>query len=219
MTGSLKRAPAAVSCEGTAAGADHTRADAREGKPAAGPARHPEGDRLEPRVLGIDLSLTATGLVLHDASPLTITPGKGLHGVARLREIRGAIMSVAVPSTDLAVIEGPAYSRQLGAGHHEAAGLWWVIAYMLTMHDIPFAIIPPTTLKKYAVGKGTATKADMRVALLQRTGLDVRDDNQVDAWWLRCAGLDHLGRPPVAMPATHRAALEKVIWPEVPCAE
>jgi len=70
-------------------------------------------------------------------------------------------------------------------------------------------------LKRYATGKGNATKADMRMALFQRAGLDVRDDNAVDAWWLRAMALDHYGHPLVAMPQTHRQALEKVAWPEL----
>jgi hypothetical protein len=71
-------------------------------------------------------------------------------------------------------------------------------------------------VKKYATGRGNATKTDMAVALAKRAdGYELRDDNQVDAWWLGAMGRDHLGVPYVAMPATHRAALDKVTWPEV----
>lgn len=45
-------------------------------------------------------------------------------------------------------------------------------------------------------------------------GLDVADDGQVDAWWPAAAGLDHLGRPPVTLPADQRKALAAVEWPE-----
>lgn len=33
--------------------------------------------------------------------------------------------------------------------------------------------------------------------------------------WLRFAGLDHLGHPPVELPKLHRDALQRVDWPEV----
>ena len=70
------------------------------------------------------------------------------------------------------------------------------------------------TLKKFATGNGAAKKPDLRMALYRRAGVDVADDNQVDAWWLRQAGLQHLGDPDaVPLPQTHLSALDKVVWP------
>ncbi|MCX4468742.1 hypothetical protein OOK41_00150 [Micromonospora sp. NBC_01655] len=68
-------------------------------------------------------------------------------------------------------------------------------------------------MKKYATGRGNAGKPEMAVALYKRAGRELADDNQVDAWWLRAAGLDHLGHPPADMPKNHRAALDAVRWP------
>lgn len=168
----------------------------------------------EPRVVGIDPSLTATGVAHWWGELHTYTPRKGLTGVARIRDIRAQLYT-CTQSADFVVIEGPAYSRQLGAGHHEAAGLWWAIVDLVHTRGTPYAVVPPTTLKRYATGKGNATKPDMRVAWLKRTGEDVRDDNAVDAAWLRAMGMNHLGCPVVEVPNTHRAALGKVAWPEV----
>ena len=169
---------------------------------------------MQPRVVGIDPSLTATGIAL--PGRLSSFQTGQLRGVERITELRDAVRScIYAPDADLVAIEGPAYSRQLGAGHHEAAGLWWAIACLLVQYRVPYAVVPPTVLKKYATGKGNATKADMRVALLKRTGEDVRDDNQVDALWLRFMGLDWLGFSPIALPAVQRDAMTKVAWPEV----
>lgn len=169
----------------------------------------------EPRVVGIDPSLRATGIAL-DGRLSSFHPGKGITGAPRIRMIRAALLANTVNARpDLAVIEGPAYSRQLGAGHHEAAGLWWAIIDMLWTHDVPYAVVPPTVLKKYATGRGNAAKPDMRMALYQRTGVDVGDDNEVDAAWLRAMGLDRLGAAEFAVPQAHRDALGKVDWPEV----
>lgn len=68
--------------------------------------------------------------------------------------------------------------------------------------------VSPSALKKFATGKGNAAKADMRMALYQRAGLDVPDNDQVDAWWLRQWGL-HLTSNPAAvtLPKTHLAAM------------
>lgn len=166
------------------------------------------------RVIGLDLSLTATGVADAEGHTQRIRCGD-LRGTDRLAWICSAISGHVQAGADLVVIEGPAYSRALGAGHHEAAGLWWLIAYHLDGLGVPRATVPPNVLKKYATGSGQATKADMRVELYKRTGLDLRDDNEVDAWWLRAAGLDRSGAPPVKMPAAHREALTNAEWPGV----
>ncbi|MEV7011577.1 hypothetical protein [Streptosporangium sp. NPDC051022] len=166
-----------------------------------------------PRTMGLDLSLTATGIARTDGYTERVTCGD-LRGTDRLAWICSAVMGHVTQGVDLVVIEGPSYGSMSGAGHHEAAGLWWLVAYQLDGRDVPYAVVPPSSLKKYATGRGNATKADMRMALFQRAGIDLRDDNQVDAWWLRAAGMEALGHRIVEMPRTHRDALAKVAWPE-----
>ncbi|ROO82647.1 hypothetical protein EDD29_0128 [Actinocorallia herbida] len=172
-----------------------------------------------PRVVGIDLSLTGTGLALPDGTLHTITTGPGDHiwdQHSRLAYIVEQVIELAeagtYPGLVLAVVEGPSYSSK-GAGTWDRAGLWWLAIDRLIENAVPLAIVPPSNLKLYGHGKGTANKADMRMALYQRTGADVRDDNRVDAAWLRLMGLDKLGHPQVDMPKNHRQALDKVTWP------
>lgn len=169
---------------------------------------------MHPKVTGIDLSLAATGVAWMDGTVETLKPGDR-RGLDRIHWTVARIVEGAARS-DLAVLEGPAYSRATGAGHHEAAGLWWaVLDALVSRYKVPVAVVPPTTLKKYATGKGNATKPDMRMALYRRESRDLRDDNMVDARWLALMGLDHLGHPVVDVPKTHRDALVKVAWPEV----
>ncbi|MEU4332361.1 hypothetical protein [Nonomuraea dietziae] len=166
----------------------------------------------QPRVVGLDLSLTGTGIAT-DAGMQRVRCGD-LRGCTRFSWIASAVFDDGtVQASDLVVIEGPSYGSMSGAGHHEAAGLWWHIVYRLDLLEVPYAVVPPSTLKKYATGIGSATKPDMRMALFQRTGIDERDDNKVDAWWLRAAGLEVLGSPPVDVPKAQRDALAKVSWP------
>jgi hypothetical protein len=168
---------------------------------------------MPPSVVGLDLSLTGTGIA-NNTGTHRVRCGD-LRGCARFSWIAAHIFGDGTTqAADLVVIEGPSYGSS-GAGHHEAAGLWWHIVHRLDALEVPYAVIPPSTLKKYAAGKGNATKPDMRVALLQRAGIDERDDNKVDAWWLRAAGLDALGRPLVELPKVQREALAKVAWPTV----
>ncbi|MGC4106066.1 MAG: hypothetical protein QM753_06885 [Thermomicrobiales bacterium] len=160
-------------------------------------------------VVGLDPSLAATGIAT-DAGQSTITtkPASSLTGqLARLRVITWSV-SVEVPPGALVVIEGPGFSRMAQAGHHQLAGLWWQLADLLDARTCLLLVMSPSALKKFATGVGSAKKADLRMALYKRAGLDVADDNQVDAWWLRQAGLHLLGDPAaLPLPKDQLAAL------------
>lgn len=160
------------------------------------------------KVVGLDLSVAATGTCDRDGKLFTIKPG--FKGDWRLVEIRDCI-ELMVGGCDLVVIEElpPVRAHALGI----LGMVHGAVRSMLMMDNIRYALAPPTVLKKYATGRGQATKPDMRMALFQRTDLDVRDDNQVDAYWLRAMGLDQLGEPVVKLPEAQRAALSKVAWP------
>jgi Holliday junction resolvasome RuvABC endonuclease subunit len=193
-----------------------SRAGLPEGKTGAGPGP-------APRVIGLDLSIAATGIA--DANGGTIrtatirtAPAKGTAATrGRLRRIVDEITEVITlggPSPALVAIEGPSFGSK-GNALHQIAGLWWLAVDALMAAGHPVAVIPPGTLKSYATGSGSADKPDMRMALYKRTGIDQRDDNQVDAHWLALAALDQLGHAVVAMPKTQRAALDKVAWPDL----
>ncbi|MFE3202145.1 Holliday junction endonuclease [Embleya sp. NPDC059237] len=179
-----------------------------------------------PRVVGLDLSLTGTGVARYDGTT-TCVKSPTLQGDARLvaiaRAVEDAIRCVdpntgAVPplthgnpTADLTVVEDlPRNARGAGAtGMAQGAA-----RVALVRLRAPYALVPPAALKKYATGNGNADKADMRMALYQRTGIDLRDNNEVDAWWLRHMGLDHLDHPDVKLPAAQRAMLDKITWPK-----
>lgn len=170
------------------------------------------------KIIGIDLSLAATGIGIvidgHPITPVTITTSSATD-LGRLREITSGAACCAQGAT-LAVIEGPAHSRSGGAGHHLLAGLWWHLRHKLDRAEIPVAVVPPTSLKKWATGKGNAAKETVLIAALRRfPGCEIRNNNEADATWLACAGAHHLGCLGVTMPATNRAALDVIDWPQV----
>lgn len=156
-------------------------------------------------VVGIDASLTATGIAYFDG---TLTIG-GSKGDDRLTSIRDAVYDIC-DGARLAVVEDlPVHGH--GAGKTGMAQ--GVVRLTLLDLCVEYVLVPAATLKVYATGRGNASKPDMRVELFKRTGLDLPDDNQVDAYWLRALGLDHLGRPEVDLPASHRRAFDKLAWP------
>lgn len=163
-------------------------------------------------IAGLDLSITATGLAYADGSVRTIAPRRA--GDARLVEIRDEIRaSLEFGGADLVVIEGPVLRSSAAIA---LAMLHGTVRTELWDLGIPYVLLPPATLKKFATGKGTASKPDMAVAAFKRAGLEFADDNQCDAAWLRWAGLCALELPlPFTVPALQKLALGKVAWPEL----
>jgi hypothetical protein len=153
-----------------------------------------------PLVVGLDLSMTATGICYTTGETCTVKPRS--KGDARLTEIRNEVRT-AVYGADFVVIEDlPTHAH--GAG---ITGMVQGAIRVMLQSGPPYALLPPATLKKFATGRGNCGKPEMAVALFKRAGLELPDDNQVDAWWLRAAGLQILGFPAVQVPAAQVAAL------------
>ena len=168
---------------------------------------------LAPLVIGIDPSLTGTGLAHVDGSTEVIDFTRGplrlITGDHRLLAIANnlAAMLKSTKITPYAVIEDlPKQAK--GAGL--TGRVQGVVRLILIEHEIPFLAIVPSTLKMFATGKGTSPKPELRMALFKRTGVDIPDDNACDAWWLREIGLHKLGFPTIDLPKTHTRALDKV---------
>jgi crossover junction endodeoxyribonuclease RuvC len=168
-------------------------------------------------VVGLDLSLTATGIadaegVLHTIKSTGHENDLLSARAARLNQLVDRITYHA-DAADLVVIEGPSFGQRAQRGTHDRSGLWWLIVGSLHAAPGPVMEVPPANLKTYATGTGNATKDDIRVEILKRYGLDIRDNNQADAFVLRAMGLDLLGHPILRLPQTHRRALDKLTLP------
>ncbi|MFG3276189.1 Holliday junction endonuclease [Streptomyces luteogriseus] len=161
------------------------------------------------RVLGLDLSIAATGYALPDGQTGTFKgPWKGDW---RLVAIKTAVAGHA-DAIDLAVIEDlPTHAKAAGI----TGMVHGAVRAVLLEAGVPYALITPATLKAYATGKGNADKTAMAIAALKRTGREFPDDNQCDAFWLRAAGLDWYEQPEFDMPKAQRERLAKVRWPEI----
>lgn len=165
------------------------------------------------RVLGLDLSLTATGFARGDRSGVLHPPKSVGLGVERLDWILREVLELA-QGIELVAIEG--YSFGSHASQSRAIGeLGGLIRWGLWRKKVPYVDIPPSNVKKYAAGKGNAGKPEMLAAAIRRLDLDTTDDNVIDATWLRLMALDHYGFRIVEMPAAHRGALDKLKWPRL----
>lgn len=121
----------------------------------------------------------------------------------------------------LAVIEAGAFSRNMQTSHEELAALRHMARHAMWQLGIPFALVPPSTLKLYTAGHGKATKAQMVRAVAARhqtdlAGVMVKDGryDMADAFALAAMGYAWANRPLVTVgPPPPRASLMAVPWP------
>jgi len=197
---------------------------------------------LPPHVVGVDLSLTATGLAWPDhhtdslgATGLTnprMSLDERVSGLDALAERlyyaitgRRAIFDHWLPR--LVVIENlPTGGTAGGVVSTEKGYVWWRVVYLLTGLGIPVLDVSPATGKLYACGMGNANKREVIAGIqeffpeweIHKTSkagkvLTTVDDNKADAVPLMALGCELLGEPLVELPAKHRKALDKLELP------
>lgn len=175
-------------------------------------------------VLALDLSLTATGVA--DANG-TRTIRSTTTGMKRLAEIRNTVLGFAdgwlattpgkvtpplQPRADIVAIEGYSMGTARQPSRAHALGeLGGVVRLALWEACLRVVDVPPSCIKRYAVGKGNAKKAEVYGAAIRRLDYAGCSDDESDALWLRALVLDALGEPIVKMPAANREAVATVI--------
>jgi crossover junction endodeoxyribonuclease RuvC len=176
------------------------------------------------RITGLDLSLVSTGVAGYRITdgPARVwvdridgKPWSSLPTMRRLRTIRAHVLE-HVRDADLVVVESLALSRQTGQ-HLTRAGLWHMVMERVDTLDIPWCEVSPTTLKKYATGRGNAGKDEVLAAVVRRyPDVEVTGNDDADALVLVAMAAHHYQVSTLpTVPASHAAALDKVNWPEI----
>ncbi len=161
----------------------------------------PDGKINMTKVIGIDASLAGTGicsiLLAGEETHVskTITASGDSRGVDRLIDIRDQICQIcSVPSrADLVVIEGYAHDR--GNRAHYMGELGGVLRVLLTELKIKWVEVAPAQVKKFATGKGNASKEVVAVGVYKKWRMEFPDNNQCDAYVLARIGAALCGRP------------------------
>lgn len=183
------------------------------------------------RVAGVDLSLAKTGVALldHETSwalntfivPTKPHPKGDLWGLWQRMDTIRAKVCAAVEGSTLVVMEGPSFAS-VGSASKDLMGLWWLVYDQLVQDRHFVLVIPPSSLKKWATGKGNAGKPQVAIgidrAFPQDTfGLDLTgcDDNELDAVGLAGMGAQGLNLPvPFEVTKYRREALAGLRLPE-----
>lgn len=169
------------------------------------------------KVAGADISLLASGLALPDGTFRTIAPPTSSTGYHRHRNVsRRIIEELELSEAGLVVIEDYDRNPKGRTALIRAAEVQGIVRTDLADRNVAIATVPPTTLKKYATGKGNAPKSALFDAALA-TGLGERADpdyrpanyDESDAYWLRCLGVAILAGVEAAL-----EHLEKIEWPD-----
>lgn len=167
-------------------------------------------------VVGLDLSLTSTGLVAGVPSvglttrEFRIRPGKRTDP-ARMLWIRDEILAELGDGGPLIVLEGFAYGAK-GSAVFQVAGLGWIVRAALHEHGYEYVTVAPSALKTFATGKGSGGKDAVVSAVTHRTGREFTSNDVVDAMVCYSIGCELLGHrsPMGVLPASHLRALAKL---------
>ena len=160
-------------------------------------------------VLGLDLSITATGAAFTCAGGTvateTIKTNEKL-GDARLATIRQTVLEMATGAA-FALLEAPTARSATSVISGMVHG---VVRQLLVELNVPYGTVMPSALKKYATGKGTSDKTAMALEAYKRAGIEFADDNQCDAWWLWHMANDFRGVPIIDLPKLNRESLATI---------
>lgn len=165
------------------------------------------------RIMGLDLSMTATGVAFPDGSTAVIKP-RGEGDVRLLSIERQMEAAVRLARPQLAVVEEFQGMAQ-GAANKVIPMVHGVVRTALLRAGIPYVLVNPSTLKVYATGDSHADKTAMTLAAFKRMDREFRSNDECDAAWLRAAGHAAYGEPVVELPKAHTEALRKVVWPRI----
>lgn len=145
-------------------------------------------------IIGIDQSLTGTGLAVIDNSGnlvgTRIVNTAKLRGVERLAYISGKVNEFVNESGErcIAAREGYSFGSKGRATFSlgELGGCVDMGLYKERPENlVSYYMIPPTVVKKYCLGSGAAKKDSAYLLLVyNRTGLEFPDDNQADAYMI-----------------------------------
>jgi Holliday junction resolvasome RuvABC endonuclease subunit len=163
-------------------------------------------------ILGVDLSLTSTGISANGKTGTITTSAKGPE---RLSIISLAVLDAVIDnSIQLVAIEGYSFASR-NSQAHSIGELGGVVRTRLWERNIPYVDIPPTCRAKFATGRGNAAKTEVMSSISAKTGLVFSGkgaDDMCDAWILEEMCRTRIGISDYTWSAAQLSALDKVDW-------
>lgn len=142
--------------------------------------------------IGIDASLTATGIVVIDedcklhSSKLISSKKKDTERLIDLEKIAKEYLSNYAPDrklTVMAFLENYSFGSRVGQAF--SIGEWGgVLRVLLTKMGFEVVEVSPPTLKKFVTGKGNAKKEQMLLQVYKKYGQEFKSNDLCDAYGL-----------------------------------
>jgi Holliday junction resolvasome RuvABC endonuclease subunit len=145
------------------------------------------------KVMGLDLSLSGTGLIVLEDGKLLEQKlikskpfgEKPVDELRRLNYIAGEIdLYLVRHAPSLVAIEGLAFGITKTTSIMQLAGLNYLVRRMLHAYGFEFVLVAPSTLKKFITGKGSGPKDIMMLESYKRYGVSFGDNNLADGFGL-----------------------------------
>jgi len=139
--------------------------------------------------VGIDLSLTGTGVVvLNDqaeimekklvrTTPATSIEQRLIFILSEIDFVKNIVGRVGVYIEDLSF-------GSRGQSMFQLAGLHYLVRTFFYRSAVLFDVVSPSALKKFVTGKGNAKKDLMLLKTFKKWGVEFSDDNLCDAYCL-----------------------------------
>lgn len=166
-------------------------------------------------IMGLDLSLTSTGVSINGSTQVVSTK---LKGVERLSVMNHSILEIAkAENVDIVLIEGYSFASRSGQAF-SIGELGGCVRLTLWENRIPYVEIPPTCRAKFATGRGNASKGEVISAISAKTGIifsGASGNDECDAWVLEQMGQAKINQSAYGWTKEQLSALDKVDWNEL----
>ena len=136
--------------------------------------------------LGIDLSLSATGIAVVGCGvayckTVCSSPREFANIYDRIDHMRDSVLDfICKYNPEMICIEKPIISTQKIRGNDALIALGFEVRRSMVKNENPFYDVHIQHVKMYATGKGTAKKEEV-MAAVSAIGINPGDDNQADA--------------------------------------
>jgi len=140
------------------------------------------------------------------------TPKSAPDDLARLKLIVSEVMKRIPSGVQMTCIEDyftPSNRQQIGAAIKLVA-LGTMMRMALYDAGMPFYVVAPSQIKKFATGKGTGQKSIVVREVYKRWGIDAKDDNQADASVLAYMA-EAIAMPSDSLPKYQQETIAKII--------
>jgi crossover junction endodeoxyribonuclease RuvC len=136
--------------------------------------------------LGVDPSLRSPGFALVDEAGVLVASAhhatRELRGAERLASLDDALLQFILPYREW-IVRCAIENYSIGSNNRpfdlgEVGGVYRLRLYRMSLDYVE---VPPTTMKKFVTGNGSATKESVAIFLDRRFGIQLQQPDEADA--------------------------------------